>query len=211
MDDSVQIGEFLESLDISVANLAAALKPVLATPLEEHIANLELPKEKIQVYHSHLYTLVSLAFASLKTQGVKTENHPIMRELQRIQGSMKKLKDIEASAAKKESEETEKQEKANEYLKQTLGTSGGQAAPDSMKSPAISSANFKGKHAKFKDEAATSTEQSTASSNTKASSKDSVPTKTTKNTQKSTPAKPASSKGRQNAKKANKVTKPKKK
>lgn len=152
MDKLEDISPFVRSLEASIDNLSDALDPVFSKSLEDSIANCLLPQEKAKIYHSHLYTVISILYSYIKVLGIKTETHPIMKELTRIKISMKTFKEIEESLSKKNETSEKSAEAANQFLQRTLGTTGGSAAPDSLKSPAISSANFKGTHTKFSDE-----------------------------------------------------------
>lgn len=145
MDGLPDIHAFVEALDSSIENMATALKPAMDAGLPNLLDKCSLPQEKIELYHSHIYTVASLVFAYLKVAGVKTETHPIMKELARVQESIKAYK----AATTKNTKDAEEKKQASEYLKRTLGTSGGKAAPASLLSPAISLANFKGKHTRF--------------------------------------------------------------
>ncbi|QBM86890.1 exosome complex protein LRP1 [Metschnikowia aff. pulcherrima] len=153
MENLEDISAFVKSLNGSIDNLNEALGPALSQSLEDHISKCLLPQEKVKLYHSHLYTVISVLFAYIKVMGIKTDSHPIMKELTRIKGSMKAMKDIEESKAKNAEDSKKSTNAANEFLQRTLGTNGGSAAPESLKSPAISSANFQGKHTRFTDEA----------------------------------------------------------
>ncbi|OBA20108.1 hypothetical protein METBIDRAFT_45105 [Metschnikowia bicuspidata var. bicuspidata NRRL YB-4993] len=152
MESIEDVSAFVRSLDASIDNLSEALDPVFSQKLEDLISNCLLPQEKVKIYHSHLYTVISILFAYIKVLGIKTETHPIMKELNRIKASMKAFKEIEISANKRDDESKKSAEAANQFLQRTLGTAVGNAAPDHLKSPAISSANFKGTHTKFTDE-----------------------------------------------------------
>lgn len=92
-----------------------------------------------------------MLFAYIKVLGVKTEDHPIMKELARIQQSMKDFKALEQRLKNKENATEKSKDDAKQFLQNTLGTTGGEAAPDKLKQPAISASNFKGTHIKFDD------------------------------------------------------------
>lgn len=153
MEDISKFKGFVRSLEASIDDLSEALEPVLDTPLDEIIAKCTTPQQKAKTYNSYLYCVISILFAYIKSLGVNTDNHPIMKELTRVKQSMKALKDAE-HALKKKSETTElEKDKTKEFLQRALGTTGGAAAPDNMKSPAISKVNFEGKHTKFENDA----------------------------------------------------------
>lgn len=139
------------NLDISIENLEDALQPILNTPLDDRLAECTTNEEKAKLIHEQIYIIDSILFSYLKVSGVKTDDHPIMKELERIKLSMNKLKQLKQSVEEKASAEEDSAKQTAEFLQRTLGTSGGLAVPENMKSPAISSANFKGKHTKFND------------------------------------------------------------
>lgn len=153
--ETTDIRAFVRSLDASIESLSANLKPALYTPLSERLAECSLPQEEIKLCQNHLFIVISVLFAYLKVLGVKTEDHPIMKELARIKQSMKDFKDLEERLKRKEDTQTQAREDTKQFLQNTLGTTGGAAAPDSLCSPAISSSNFKGNHTKFTDESDT--------------------------------------------------------
>lgn len=149
MENSNTINALVDNLDASIENLEEALQPYLETSLEETLAKCSTPEEKAKAYNELLYITDSVLFALLNTSGIKTESHPIRSELARTQQSMKRLKEVKQQLENKKSQADASNKKTAEFLQNTLGTTGGLAAPDSLKSPAISSANFKGKHTKF--------------------------------------------------------------
>lgn len=149
--DTENIRGFIASLDSSIDELKEVLEPVLSTSLEDKIAQCKLPQMQIKIYNSHLYCVISILYCYIKVLGINTDDHPIMKELARIKQVMKSVKDVEESLKKKDDQKTKSQEDARDFLQRTLGTNFGAAVPDSMKSPAISSANFQGTHTKFKD------------------------------------------------------------
>lgn len=155
--DTENIQGFVDSLDSSIADLKAELQPILATLLEQKIAQCELVQEQIKIYNSHLYCVISILYCYIKVLGINTDDHPIMTELARIKQVMKSVKEVEESLKKKDEKDAKSQDDAKEFLERTLGTKTGAAVTENMKSPAISSANFKGVHTRFKDEDATTT------------------------------------------------------
>lgn len=137
MDEGIEkIKKFLDSLNGSIDDLQDKLQPIIAKSLDEVVAEYESPLEKIEIYNSYSYVLISIVVAYLRSTGVDTTNHPIMKELQRVKQYMEKHK---ALIAKKNSGD---EAETKEYLQKTLGNK-----PE----PAISSANFKetGKHKRF--------------------------------------------------------------
>lgn len=152
MEDINKFKGFLRSFEVSIDELSEALEPILETPLDDIIAECTTAQQKAKAYNSYLYCVISILFAYIKSLGVNTDNHPIMKELSKIKQSMKALKEAEVSLQKKNELIESDKDKASQFLERALGTTGGAAAPESMKSPAISKVNFEGKHTKFDNE-----------------------------------------------------------
>lgn len=152
MEDISKFKGFVRSLEASIDDLTEALEPVLDTPLDDIIAECTTAQQKAKAYNSYLYCVISILFAYIKSLGVNTDSHPIMKELTKIKQSMKALKDAEEALKKKNEITKSEKDKTEEFLQRALGTTGGAAAPESMKSPAISKVNFEGKHTKFEND-----------------------------------------------------------
>lgn len=190
MENIENVKQFIRSLDASTDQLSEKLEPIMKKSLEETAAIASTDIKNIRIYNNYSYVLISVIFAYLKSLGVNTDQHPIMKELTRIKMYMKRLKDFET---KLETKDTSKEdaEASRSFIQQTLGTKingGGAAIGANMTSPAISSSNFQGTHKKFKD-----TEDD---SDTESATK-------TKPTQRTSPKKPTSK-----TKKSGKITKP---
>lgn len=151
MENLDTIAGLIDSLDVTIESLEEALEPIFETPLEEKLAKCSTAEEKAKVYHDHIYITNSILFSYLKVAGVNTEEHPIMTELDRTKRSMNRLKKIITELEKKSNKDEAAKKRAAEFLQNTLGSSSGRAAPDSLMTPAISSANFRPKHKKFED------------------------------------------------------------
>ncbi|QRG35756.1 hypothetical protein FDK38_000077 [Candidozyma auris] len=152
MENVEHVRDLVTSLQSSIEELQGTLQPITDRPLDELIRECGSPKEEAEFLNNYLYCTVSLIFAYLKIQGINTDEHPIMKELDRAKASMKRLKEMDNAEKKKEEKDARSNEKAAEYIQRTLGgVSGGQAASENMKSPAISASNFQGKHTKFTD------------------------------------------------------------
>lgn len=149
MESSSTVEKLVDNLDVSIESLEEALRPMLETSLDEKLSKCTNAEEKATLYHEYIYVINSILFAYLKVAGAKTEEHPIMKELARTKESINKLKHIKNQIESKNDADEASKKKTAEFLQRTLGTTGGVAAPDSLSSPAISSANFKGKHTKF--------------------------------------------------------------
>lgn len=149
--DPDHIRNYISALDTSIDGLSKALDPVLSTSLDDKIAECQLPQERIKIYNNHLYVTISVLYSYIKTLGINTNDHPIMEELKRIKDFMKQAKEVEESLKNKQEEDLKSKDDAKDFLQRTLGTTGA-AVLESMKSPAISSQNFKGTHTKFADQ-----------------------------------------------------------
>lgn len=195
MDNIENVEKFIQSLDITIDNLEDTLQPFLQKSLEDLVSTTVKNQDNIQtikIYNNYLYTLISVLFAYLKTIGINTNEHPIMKELTRIKSYINRAKELESNSTNKQKNQEIQAEKAKEFLQNTLGTKssvGGAAMTDNLSSPAISSSNFKGTHTKFEQDQESESE-----------SKSSTPTSTL------TKKKPSKSV----KKNPNKVTKPKK-
>ncbi|KAG8966556.1 hypothetical protein FRC03_011694 [Tulasnella sp. 419] len=90
MDPTEVLQDTMDSLD----ELKEVLDPLLAAPLSETLSKLStLEKAKLQT--SIAYVIQDLIFMYLKTQGIQPTSHPVISELARIQGYMKKIKEAE--------------------------------------------------------------------------------------------------------------------
>ncbi|CUM53225.1 uncharacterized protein AC631_04271 [Debaryomyces fabryi] len=164
--DNVKL--FVQSLDNSIDQLTEKLEPILKKSLEETIAASDSQMERIKIYNNYSYVLISVLFSYLKTLGINTDQHPIMKELTRIKLYMKRYKDLETKLATKDTSK-EDAEAARTFIQNTLGTKingGGAAINSNMSSPAISSSNFTGVHTKFSDPENNSDSESSSKSNT---------------------------------------------
>lgn len=172
--DNVKL--FVQSLDNSVDQLTEKLEPILKKSLEEKIAASDSQMERIKIYNNYSYVLISILFSYLKTLGINTDQHPIMKELTRIKLYMKRYKELEAKLASKDTSK-EDAEAARTFIQNTLGTKingGGAAISSSMSSPAISSSNFAGVHTKFRDPENNSDSESTSKPKSEPTSKTSA-------------------------------------
>ncbi len=153
MENIDNVKHFVEALDASTNSLAARLKPILSKTLEENVAACDTPMAKIKYYNNYLYVLVSLIFAYVKSVGIDTSTHPIMKELARVKTYMQRQKQLEARLSQRDTTD-EDALAAKTFLRNALGgkvNGGGAAATAALTRPAISSGNF-GTHTKFSDD-----------------------------------------------------------
>lgn len=203
MENIENIRQFATVLELAAAQLDDGLDAILKKSVQEMTDSAD-NISKIKIYNGYSYVLVSVLFAYLKSVGIKTESHPIMKDLDRVKAYVKKLKLLESQGEKKEVQEKRAQDEANQFLKQSLGINSGSvttsSATENMTRPAISSGSFKGKHTKFENESLSEDETI---------KKPSIPAlKSIKSTKKAKSASPAPS-GK--VKKPHKVVKPKRK
>ena len=82
----------LDSFDISLNNLEATLKPFLNIPANDIHDKIDDPLLKARLELMVAYSINSLFWAYLCTQGVNSKQHPIRNELKRIQEYMGKVR-----------------------------------------------------------------------------------------------------------------------
>lgn len=148
MDNIENIKRFLESLNDSLDHLEDKLYPLITQSLDDIVKPIESPIDRIEVYNNYAYLLVSLIYSYLKSTGVSVENHPIMKELDRIKLYTKRHKDL-MDNTNNDGDKDELDTKSKEYLIKMLGKSGTtNTVQDS--GPAISTTTIKGgTHTKF--------------------------------------------------------------
>lgn len=171
----IELQKFRKLLD----DFKMPLEASTAEPLREKLEG-KLPEEQIKLCHNQMYTLASLYFAYLKINGVNTSGHPIMQDLARIQKSMGEFKRLQEKLRNDEQEKKQDTETTKEFLQRTLGTTGGAAVTENMKSPAISSATFQGKHTVFKEDDEKVTEKRKTASTVAGGETDKAEKETTK-------------------------------
>merc|ERR1712228_555604 len=82
----------LEAFDNSLHNLETTLKPFLKIPVNDISDKVDDPLLKARLDLMVAYSINSLFWAYLTTQGVNPKQHPIRNELKRIQEYMGKVK-----------------------------------------------------------------------------------------------------------------------
>ncbi|KAJ3447580.1 sun-cor steroid hormone receptor co-repressor [Anaeramoeba flamelloides] len=85
--------ENLNNFDQSLTKCEKTLEQMLTNSLPEITENLE-PLEQAKLNMSIAYTINSLYFMYLKTQGIDPKKHPVKKELERVKLYIKKIKDI---------------------------------------------------------------------------------------------------------------------
>lgn len=136
MENLQSVRAFLDSLDGSIEQLEDKLHGIITKSLDEVIAPIESPIEKIEVYNNYSYVLVSIIYAYLKSSGVNTDNHPIMKELERVKVYMNRHKQMQLQKIQHDKSTLEE---SKNYINKVL------------EPPSISSANFQGKHKRYNE------------------------------------------------------------
>lgn len=150
-----EVRKFVKALDAQTLALSIQLEPILKKSLEELLVSVAglSPVDRIPILNNFTYTLIAVIFSAMKAQGINTDTHPIMKELDRVKASMARYKELQLHTTNKDQAEKDEAERAREFLQNALGVKGslGGAVNASSAEPAISKSNFKGKHTKFTD------------------------------------------------------------
>lgn len=150
-----EVRKFVKAVDAQTLALGIRLEPILKKSLEELLASIHglSPVDRIPILNNFTYTLIAVIFSCMKVQGINTDTHPIMKELNRVKAAMARYKELQLNTHDKEKAEKEEAERAREFLQNALGIKGslGGAVNASSAEPAISKSNFQGKHTKFTD------------------------------------------------------------
>jgi len=97
-----ELGDSVAALDETLKSIEAHLTSFFAVPLEEQIQNLDSHEiAKLNIVMA--YSINTLFYIYLKTQGVSPVNHPVKKELERIKSYIKKMKEL---SEKKKQEST---------------------------------------------------------------------------------------------------------
>ncbi|KAJ6247198.1 sun-cor steroid hormone receptor co-repressor [Anaeramoeba flamelloides] len=88
-----EILESLQNFESSLNECEKTLQPILSHSLTEISSTLN-PLEQAKLNMSLAYTINSLYFMYLKTQGIDPKNHPVKKEIERVKMYIKKIKDI---------------------------------------------------------------------------------------------------------------------
>lgn len=92
-DYPVEIDEQLTGFDSSVSDVKAMLDKLISMPRNDHLQKLE-PLDQAKLDLMSAYTLNSLFWMYLVTQGINPREHGIKQELERIRTYMNKVKEI---------------------------------------------------------------------------------------------------------------------
>ncbi|XP_075906904.1 nuclear nucleic acid-binding protein C1D-like isoform X2 [Nelusetta ayraudi] len=92
-DHPVEIDEQLTGFDSSVSDVKAMLDKLISMPRNDQLQKLE-PLDQAKLDLMSAYTLNSLFWMYLVTQGINPREHGIKQELERIRTYMNKVKEI---------------------------------------------------------------------------------------------------------------------
>ncbi|KAH3758159.1 nuclear nucleic acid-binding protein C1D [Pelomyxa schiedti] len=83
----------LTEVDDTISKLESQLEPLFEVSLQELKEKLQ-PVDQAKLHMTLAYAINSLFYMFLKTQGVSTQNHPVVAEMGRIKEYFEKLKDL---------------------------------------------------------------------------------------------------------------------
>ena len=107
-DDNVpdEVKKALDNFDKALDNIEKVVKPFVKNPVKDVIPKLE-PLENAKLNVAISYSLNSLFYMYLKTQGSNPNNHPVKQDLERVKRYMEKIKNSSGkSSSEKSNEET---------------------------------------------------------------------------------------------------------
>ncbi|KAJ1830081.1 hypothetical protein LPJ63_000576 [Coemansia sp. RSA 2711] len=97
-----KVSKHVDQLTAAVDQVQAALGPILSQPLNEILPKLT-PIQRCELEALVAYSIDTLFWIYLKVNGVPPKEHPIMKELQRVQRYIEKInkaKDSETREAR---------------------------------------------------------------------------------------------------------------
>ncbi|KAJ3336605.1 hypothetical protein HDU93_002528 [Gonapodya sp. JEL0774] len=94
--DSDTLLENLETFNAALADVLAFLNPLLTSPLQDTLANLQ-PLDRAKLNISIASAIDTLVFIYLRTQGINPKEHPVIKELERIKLYVGKVKAVEGT------------------------------------------------------------------------------------------------------------------
>ncbi|ODQ61376.1 hypothetical protein WICANDRAFT_61932 [Wickerhamomyces anomalus NRRL Y-366-8] len=149
MENTELVKQYIDALDVSLDEIEPIIKEISSKSFEDRINETSDEHEKIKISNSYAYLLTSLSFAFLKSKGIDTTNHPIMKDLARVKSYMNRAKEA-LNPSKEKKVDTGV---AKRFIEAALNSgTGNSTVVTGTPEPAISSASFQGKHTKFKDE-----------------------------------------------------------
>ncbi|KAM9196237.1 nuclear nucleic acid-binding protein C1D isoform 2-T4 [Mergus octosetaceus] len=88
-----EIHDYLTTFEKSLSSVDEMLKTMMSVPRSELLYKLE-PLEQAKLDLVSAYTLNSMFWVYLATQGINPKEHPVKQELERIRTYMNKVKEI---------------------------------------------------------------------------------------------------------------------
>jgi len=138
----------LDTMDTALSQIEAALQPLLEKPIDEIKEGLDLAGQaKLDI--AMAYSLNSLFYMYLKTQGQDPGDHPVTKEMERVRGYVEKLERHVAMHGKKEETGPGSMKAAKEVVG---GGDANEVVPMDGVSPASSSAKPGSKRAADSDD-----------------------------------------------------------
>ncbi|XP_013917957.1 PREDICTED: nuclear nucleic acid-binding protein C1D isoform X1 [Thamnophis sirtalis] len=93
-DYPTEIHDYLVAFETAVGSVDAVLKTMMSISRSELLQKLD-PLEQAKVDLVSAYTLNSMFWVYLATQGINPKEHPVKQELERIRTYMNKVREIE--------------------------------------------------------------------------------------------------------------------
>jgi exosome complex protein LRP1 len=90
---SPELQQTIQSLDASITTISKHVESFLSAPMEDLISQMT-SEEHAKLNVLLAYTLNTLFYAYLKTQGASPGNHPVKAELERVKTYLAKLKEL---------------------------------------------------------------------------------------------------------------------
>ncbi|KAJ1969727.1 DNA-binding protein c1d [Dispira parvispora] len=92
----INLNSTVAEITHTVDTIHTLIKPLLAMPLTEALSKLS-PEERAQMDVLIAYSINTLYWAYLKLNGVPPQEHPVLKELQRIKLYIQKVKEATSS------------------------------------------------------------------------------------------------------------------
>ncbi|KAJ1743348.1 hypothetical protein LPJ78_001350 [Coemansia sp. RSA 989] len=90
-----KVSKHVDQLAVAVDQIQTALGPILSQPLNEILPKLT-PIQRCELEALVVYSIDTLFWIYLKVNGVPPKEHPIMKELQRVQRYIEKINKAKA-------------------------------------------------------------------------------------------------------------------
>lgn len=147
MEDIDKIKPYIVHLSRQLRQLRTEIGKFTTKSLDEQLLIESDERKKLDLSNRYAYVLSSLCFINMKINNVK-DISPVMTELGRCKSYMDQAKQLDA----KKNAETQDLERQEKQAKKVINS----ALDGRNVKPAISKANFQGKHTKFQAEESSS-------------------------------------------------------